>query len=243
MIQADFEVLLNERIAKGTYMMKLAGDTDGLRPGRFVNIKTDGFFLRRPISVCDYSDGELTIIYKTVGQGTKRLSELKRGDTLDVLSGLGNGFDVSRAGDSPLLIGGGAGVSPLYALAKRIKGATAVLGFNTADEVYLKSEFESVCERVIVATADGSMGERGFVTDALKKLPAPSYYYACGPEPMLKAVYASVDADGELSFEERMACGFGVCRGCTCKTNSGEKSVCKDGPVFRKGDVTWRISR
>lgn len=239
MIQADFKITSNDLIAKDTFMLTLEGNTEAVSPGRFINIKLNGFFLRRPISVCDYNEKELTVIYKTVGRGTKYLSERKRGEAIDVLSGLGNGFDLARAGISPLIIGGGAGVSPLFALAKRIKNATAVLGFNTAEEVYLKNSFEHVCKRVIVTTADGSMGIKGFVTDAVKELPAPSYYYACGPEPMLKAVYNAVDADGELSFEERMACGFGVCRGCTCKTKYGDKSICKDGPVMRKGEIIW----
>ena len=238
MLQSDFEILSNIRIAKDTFKLVLKGDVSGTAAGRFINIKLDGFFLRRPISVCDFNDDTITVIYKTVGKGTRYLAGLEHG-TLDVLSGLGNGFALDRAGKSPLLVGGGAGVSPMFALAKRVKNVTAVLGFNTKDEVYLKEEFEQVCDKVIVTTVDGSMGVKGFVTDAIKELETPSYYYACGPEPMLKAVFNAVDADGELSFEERMACGFGVCRGCTCKTKYGDKSICKDGPVMRREEIIW----
>ncbi|MBQ4062218.1 MAG: dihydroorotate dehydrogenase electron transfer subunit [Christensenellaceae bacterium] len=238
MIQSVFDIISNIRIAKDTFKLVLRGDTSDTAAGRFINIKLDGFFLRRPISVCDYDDDTITVIYKTVGKGTRYLAGLEHG-TLDVLSGLGNGFALDRAGKSPLLVGGGAGVSPMFALAKRVKNVTAVLGFNTKDEVYLKEEFEQVCDKVIVTTVDGSMGVKGFVTDAIKELETPSYYYACGPEPMLKAVFNAVDADGELSFEERMACGFGVCRGCTCKTKYGDKSICKDGPVMRREEIIW----
>ena len=238
MIKTYFTILSNDNIAPDVFRLILAGDTTGLGAGKFINIKIDGFFLRRPISVCDYSDDTLTVIYKTVGKGTLALSRYQEGYVLDVLSGLGNGFDISYAGSSPVVIGGGAGVSPLFCVAKHLKNVTAVLGFNTASEMFLKDDFEKICKKVIVTTVDGSIGIRGFVTDALKDI-SPSYYFACGPEMMLKAVYDSLSCDGQLSFEERMACGFGVCRGCTCKTKYGDKSICKDGPVLKKEEIIW----
>ncbi len=240
MKQSILKISENKKIAKDVYLMKLTGEADAL-PGQFINIKLDGFFLRRPISVCDANGDEITIIYKTVGHGTEQLSRMNPQQELDVLSGLGNGFDLSLSGNSPLVIGGGVGVPPMYYLAKCLvnqeKNVTAVLGFNSADDVFGVKEFEALGVRTIVATADGSFGEKGFVTDVLPS--DYTYFYTCGPEPMLKAVYEKTDTSGQLSFEERMGCGFGACMGCSCKTKYGNKRICKDGPVLQKEEIIW----
>ena len=240
MKQSILEISENKKIAKDVYLMKLSGDAD-TAPGQFINIKLDGFFLRRPISICDLCGDETTIIYKTVGSGTEYLSRLNAGEKLDVLSGLGNGFDLSKSGNAPLVIGGGVGVPPMYYLAKCLKNegkdVTAVLGFNTADEVFGTKEFEALGINTVLATADGSLGEKGFVTDVLPD--SYTYFYTCGPEPMLKAVYGKTVTSGQLSFEERMGCGFGACMGCSCKTKYGSKRICKDGPVLVKEEIIW----
>lgn len=242
MTQRKLEVIENKNIAKSVYKMCLRGDTSAiLRAGQFVNIKIEGFFLRRPISVCDLMQDSLTIIYKTVGEGTKKLAQAEEGDMLDVLMGLGNGYDLEKSGDTPLLIGGGVGVPPLYLLAKRLiakgKRPSVILGFNTENEVFLEEEFRSLGAPVCVTTADGSYGVRGFVTDALPE--EYSYFYTCGPEPMLRAVYDKTKTSGQFSFEERMGCGFGACMGCSCKTKYGNKRICKDGPVLEKEEIIW----
>lgn len=240
MKQSILEISENKKIAKDVYLMRLSGDAD-TAPGQFINIKLDGFFLRRPISICDVCGDETTIIYKTVGSGTEYLSRLSTGEKLDVLSGLGNGFDLSKSGNAPLVIGGGVGVPPMYYLAKCLKNegkdVTAVLGFNTADEVFGTKEFEALGIKTVLATADGSLGEKGFVTDVLPD--SYTYFYTCGPEPMLKAVYGKTVTSGQLSFEERMGCGFGACMGCSCKTKYGSKRICKDGPVLVKEEIIW----
>lgn len=240
MKQSILEISENKKIAKDVYLMRLSGDADAA-PGQFINIKLDGFFLRRPISICDVCGDETTIIYKTVGSGTEYLSRLSIGEKLDVLSGLGNGFDLSKSGNAPLVIGGGVGVPPMYYLAKCLKNegkdVTAVLGFNTADEVFGTKEFEALGINTVLATADGSLGEKGFVTDVLPD--SYTYFYTCGPEPMLKAVYGKTVTSGQLSFEERMGCGFGACMGCSCKTKYGSKRICKDGPVLVKEEIIW----
>jgi len=236
--------LSNEPIAKDVYKLVLEGDTGGITaPGQFVNIELEGFFLRRPISVCDWDDKGMTLIYKTVGKGTKCLSEKKSG-TLDLLTGLGNGFDLSKCGKRPLLVGGGVGTPPLYGLCKRLveRGAASavVLGFNTADDVFYEEEFRALGVKTLVATVDGSYGIGGLVTDAIKTLPVGfDSYCACGPEPMLRALCDTLKIKGQLSFEERMACGFGVCMGCSCKTKYGSKRICKDGPVLSSNEVIW----
>ena len=236
-----FEVLTNRNIAKNVYEMTLSGDVSKItRAGQFVNIKIDGLFLRRPISVCDYGENYLKIIYKVVGKGTEKMSFMQKGTKLDILTGLGNGYDLSAAGDKPLLIGGGVGVPPLYNLAKKLiaagKKVSVILGFNTAEEIFYEEEFRALGADVYVTTADGSYGIKGFVT-AVKA--EHSYVSACGPEPMLKAVYNAFDGAGEYSFEERMGCGFGACMGCTCKTKYGNKRICKDGPVLKKEEIIW----
>ena len=237
-----FELISSEKIAKNTYEWVLSGDTEGIRPGQFVNIKLDGFYLRRPISVCDVNGNELTIIYKVVGRGTEKMAEMTAGERLLILTGLGNGYDLTKSGDTPLLIGGGAGVPPMYMLCRELVGEgkkpTVILGFNSADEVFYKEKFESLGARVIVATADGSMGVKGFVTDAMADLDY-SYFYTCGPEPMLKVVYNTSLTSGQFSFEERMGCGFGACMGCSCKVITGYKRICKDGPVLEKEEILW----
>ena len=235
MKQSIFTVLSNEKIAVNTFKTVLEGDTSAITAsGQFVNIKLDGFYLRRPISVCDYDSESLTIIYK-VGKGTEYMSELSEGDKLDILTGLGNGYDLTKSGNNPLLIGGGAGVPPMYNLCRKLmvegKKPTVIMGFNTSDEIFYEEEFKKLGADVIVATADGSKGVKGFVTDAMKGV-SYSYIYTCGPEPMLKAVYNAAESGGQFSFEERMGCGFGACMGCSCETKYGNKRICKDGPVL-----------
>lgn len=223
--------------------MRLLGDTSSLTaPGQFINIAIEGLYLRRPISVCDYNDKEITIIYKVVGKGTEKMKNMKPGTELDILCGLGNGFDTKRSGQSPVVIGGGVGVPPMYGLAKALlaegKSVTAILGFNTADEVFYKDEFEALGCKVIVTTVDGTLGTKGFVTNALGNIEYTDYS-ACGPEPMLKALYRATDKPGQLSFEERMGCGFGACMGCSCKTIYGNKRICKEGPVLVSEEILW----
>ena len=237
-----FEIKENSPLAAGVYRLRLAGDTSAVTaPGQFVNIALPGLYLRRPISVCDAEPGLLTLVYKVVGHGTEAMAAMGRGERLDVLTGLGNGFDLSLSGDSPLLLGGGIGAAPLYWLARALratgKRVCAVLGFNTGDDVFYEDEFRALGCDVTVATADGSYGARGFVTDALPD--DYSFTYACGPEPMLRAVCDRAAGDGQLSFEARMGCGFGACMGCTRETTAGPKRVCRDGPVFRKGEILW----
>ncbi len=243
MKQIIFEITENKLIAKNVYLMKLSGDSSDItRPGQFINIKLDGYFLRRPISVCDYDDGSVTIIYKVVGSGTEAMSNMQKGDKLDILTALGNGFDVSKSGNKPLLIGGGVGVPPMYNLAKKLiaegKEVSVILGFNTADEVFFEEEFKSIGARVYVATADGSKGTKGFVTDVMSTV-TYDYFYTCGPEPMFRAIEAIADTSGQYSFEERMGCGFGACMGCSCKTKYGNKRICKDGPVLEREEIIW----
>ncbi len=243
MKQTVFEIKSNALLAKNTYEMVLSGDTSALTaPGQFVNIQLDGFFLRRPISVCDYADGVLTLIYKVVGKGTEKMCKMQPGEKLDILVGLGNGFDTAKSGDCPVLLGGGAGVPPMYNLCKKLlaegKKATVILGFNGKDEIFYEDKFKALGAETIVTTADGSYGVKGFVTDALKTL-SYSYFYTCGPEPMLKAIDAVAATSGQLSFEERMGCGFGACMGCTCETKYGNKRICKDGPVLEREEIIW----
>jgi len=238
-----FTLKENRRIAKNTYEWVLVGDTSDITaPGQFVNIKLDGFYLRRPISVCDVEGDELTLIFKVVGEGTEKMASAVIGEKFDVMTGLGNGYELSRAGDAPLLIGGGAGVPPMYLLARQLtalgKSVTVILGFGSSDEVFYKEKFEALGARVIVATADGTMGVRGFVTDAMTGLDY-SYFYTCGPEPMLKAIYDKSTSEGEFSFEERMGCGFGACMGCSCETKYKYKRICRDGPVLVKEEIVW----
>jgi dihydroorotate dehydrogenase electron transfer subunit len=242
MKQSIFEILSNEALTDSVYKMVLGGDTSAITaPGQFVNIKLDGLFLRRPISVCDYDDKTLTIIYKVVGNGTAAMSGMKPGKMLDILTGLGNGYDLSLSGDAPVLLGGGVGVPPMYNLAKKLiaegKSVSVILGFNTKGEVFYEKEFQALGCNVQVTTVDGSYGKKGFVTDALPE--NYTYFYTCGPEPMLKAVYRSTVTGGQFSFEERMGCGFGACMGCSCKTVTGNKRICKEGPVLVKEDILW----
>ena len=243
MKQEVFVIKSQEKIAKDVFKMVLSGNTDDITAsGQFVNIKLDGFYLRRPISVCDYDKNELTLIYKTVGEGTAAMSKYENGTELDVLTGLGNGYDTSLSGEKPLLLGGGVGVPPLYNLCKKLvaegKKPTVILGFNSADDVFYENEFKALGADVYVTTADGSYGIKGFVTDAMSDLDY-SFFYTCGPEPMLKAIYNVSKTSGQLSFEERMGCGFGACMGCSCKTKYGNKRICKDGPVLIKEEIIW----
>ncbi|MBE6036056.1 MAG: dihydroorotate dehydrogenase electron transfer subunit [Clostridiales bacterium] len=242
MKQGFFEIIENTKLTDSVMRLRLKGDTSAITgPGQFVNIKLDGLFLRRPISVCDLDGDTLTILYKVLGKGTRQLAELQEG-TLDVLTGLGNGYDLSLAGGKPLLIGGGVGVPPMYLLAKKLlaegKDVTVILGFNKADELFYEEEFKALGAKVLVTTADGSKGIKGFVTDAMNDLDY-SFFYTCGPEPMLKAIYKASKTSGQFSFEERMGCGFGACMGCSCKTITGYKRICKEGPVLRKEEILW----
>ena len=237
-----FTIQKNEKLTSNVYIMTLEGDTEGIRCGQFVNIKIEGLYLRRPISVCDVEGNVLTIIYKVVGRGTEVMSEMVSGQTLDLLTGLGNGYNTAKSGDKPLLLGGGVGVPPLYMLCKKLisegKEPTVILGFNTVDEVFYEKEFAALGARVVVTTADGSYGVKGFVTDAMADIEY-TYFFTCGPEPMLKAVHKATVTSGQLSFEERMGCGFGACMGCSCKTLTGYKRICKEGPVMRKEEIVW----
>ena len=254
MKQGIFTITENARLSEGIYRMVLAGDTSAVTaPGQFVNIALPGRYLRRPISVCDFEAGKLTLIYKVLGEGTAEMTEMQPGTGLDILTGLGNGFDIKKAGNAPLLIGGGVGVPPLYWLAKTLLAQdpaadiTVILGFNTAAEVFYEEEFRALGCRVIVTTADGSYGINGYVTTPLQQgktalLPAEkafSHYFTCGPLPMLKAVRKALPIPGQLSLEERMGCGFGACMGCSIKVKGGYKRVCKDGPVFSSGELLW----
>lgn len=243
MKEVNYTLESNRKIAKDIYEMVLLGDNSAItRPGKFVNLLIDGCYLRRPLSVCNVEGDRLTLIYKVVGKGTEILSHAEPGAVFDTLTGLGNGFDVTRAGSYPLLVGGGVGVPPMYLLCRRLieNGAkpTVVLGFNTADDVFYRERFEALGAEVRVTTADGSVGTRGFVTDEVKRL-MYTYFYACGPMPMFRALDQVVTTSGEYSFEERMGCGFGACMGCSCKTKYGTKRICVDGPVLRREEVIW----
>ena len=242
MKQSLFTILKNEPLTADVWRMVLEGDTSAITAsGQFVNIKLDGLFLRRPISVCDRDDKTLTLVYKVVGRGTKQMKDLTCGQ-LDILTGLGNGYDLSLSGDQPLLLGGGVGVPPMYLLAKELisegKKPTVILGFNTASEVFYEDEFKALGCDVYVTTVDGSYGQKGFVTDAMANL-TYTYFYTCGPEPMLRAVCKTALTSGQCSFEERMGCGFGACMGCSCKTLTGNKRICKEGPVLVKEEILW----
>ena len=242
MKQGYFEIIENTALTETVYKMVLKGDVSEITaPGQFVNIKLDGLYLRRPISVCDVSGDTLTIIYKVVGKGTKLMSGMRQGK-LDLLTGLGNGYDLTLSGDSPVLLGGGVGVPPMYLLAKKLiaqgKSVSVILGFNTQSEVFYEDAFRLLGADVVVTTVDGSYGMKGFVTDALKTVEY-SYFYTCGPEPMLKAVYKASITSGQMSFEKRMGCGFGACMGCSCKTITGYKRICKEGPVMKKEEILW----
>ena len=242
MKQGFFKIIENVPLTDCVYKMVLQGDTSAITaPGQFVNIKLEGLYLRRPISVCDLEGDLLTIIYKVVGKGTEQMSQMQSGE-LDVLTGLGNGYDLSRAGDAPVLLGGGVGVPPMYLLCKKLieqgKRVQVILGFNTKNEVFYEDQFRALGAEVLVTTADGSHGIKGFVTDAMKNM-RYSYFYTCGPEPMLKAVYKASETSGQMSFEKRMGCGFGACMGCSCKTITGYKRICKEGPVMEKEEILW----
>ena len=243
MKQSIFTIKENLPLTSNVYKMLLEGDTSHITNcGQFVNIKLDGLFLRRPISVCDCEGDILTLIYKVVGKGTEQMSLMGKGETLDVLTGLGNGYDTTLSGDAPILLGGGVGVPPMYMLCKKLIGegkrVSVVLGFNRADEVFYEEEFRALGAHVTVTTVDGSYGTKGFVTDVMKNSEY-SYFYTCGPEPMLKAVYNTSVSEGQFSFEERMGCGFGACMGCSCKTITGYKRICKEGPVMKKEEILW----
>lgn len=242
MKQVQLILTEREKLTANVYRICLFGDVSAITaPGQFINIRIDGLFLRRPISVYDLDSDSVKLIFKVVGKGTERLATLPSGTSLDVLTGLGNGYDISLCGDAPLLIGGGVGVPPIYYLAKKLveKGIkpSVILGFNTRSEVFCEEEFRALGADVTVTTVDGSYRKKGFVTDALPE--AYSYFYTCGPEPMLKAVYRATKTSGQFSFEERMGCGFGACMGCSCKTVTGYKRICKDGPVLEKEEILW----
>ena len=242
MKQSIFTILENKALTRDVFKMVLEGDTSAITAsGQFVNIQLAGKFLRRPISVCDWDERTLTIVYKVVGHGTEQMAGMAPGEQLDILTGLGNGYDLSLAGNQPLLIGGGVGVPPMYGAAKKLAEmgvrAKVILGFNVKDEIFYEEEFKALGCDVTVTTVDGSYGVKGFVTNALPE--TYSYFYTCGPEPMLKAVYKATNTSGQMSFEERMGCGFGACMGCSCKTITGYKRICKEGPVMKKEEILW----
>lgn len=242
--RGKFKVVQNVKIAKDVYKMILDGDTkDIARAGQFINIELESLYLRRPISICDYDEKSVTIIYKVVGKGTEIMSCLNEGTELDVLTGLGNGFDLNCDGDKPLIIGGGVGTPPMYRLCKDLiaegKKPVVILGFGSKEDLFFEEEFKALGVDVYVSTVDGSVGTKGFVTDVMKELNDYTYFYACGPMVMLKAICGATDKSGQVSLEERMGCGFGACMGCTIKTNDGYKRVCKEGPVFRKESLIW----
>ena len=242
MIKSLYTIVENELIAPKTFKLVLAGEN--VAESEFVNISIPGFYLRRPLSVCDKGEGKMTVVYKVVGEGTKVLSEMKAGKELEVLTGLGKGFEAEECKKEALLVGGGLGVPPLYLLAKRLKEqgkkVTAVLGFNKADEIILEKEFRGVCNEVVISTVDGSVGVKGFVTDAIKAAePSFDYFYTCGPMVMMTVVCAALEGPGEASLEERMGCGAGFCYGCSIQTKNGPRRVCKDGPVFKKEELIW----
>lgn len=243
MKQSIFKITSNEKIARDIFKMTLAGDTSAITaPGQFVNIKLDGFFLRRPISVCDCVGENLTLIYKAVGRGTEQMSRVAAGDELDLLTGLGNGYNTKKSGCSPLLVGGGVGVPPMYMLCRELisegKKVTVVLGFNSKDDVFYENEFRALGADVHIATADGTYGTKGFVTDVIKDMQY-TFFYTCGPEPMFRAMHKIMKTPGQYSFEERMGCGFGACMGCSCKTLTGNKRICKEGPVMESEEIIW----
>ncbi len=248
MIQNTFTVCSNRALTDSVYRMVLEGPLEGAitAPGQFVNLKLPGYYLRRPISVCDWTDDTLTLIYKVVGHGTEAMAATPVGESFDLLAGLGNGFDPSLSGDTPLLVGGGVGIPPLYGLCKALlaegKNPGVILGFNTAEEIFLQEDFETLLEgtggSVCVTTVDGSAGTKGFVTDVMKALDY-SFFYTCGPMPMFRAIESVAATSGQYSFEERMGCGFGACMGCSIQTKNGNKRVCKDGPVLMREEIIW----
>ena len=243
--QGIYKIVDNKALTRDVWRMVLQGDTQWItRPGQFVNIEIEGMYLRRPISICDWDEQSITIIYKVVGRGTKAMSQMEIGAQLDLLTGLGNGFDADVECEKPLLVGGGVGVPPLYRLAKELlkrgRKVSVVLGFNTASEVFYAEAFAALGADVYVSTVDGSQGVKGVGTDAIKEKAIDfDFFYSCGPLPMLKALCGCCEVSGELSFEERMGCGFGACMGCSCKTLTGNKRICKDGPVMKREEIIW----
>ncbi len=243
MTQGIYTVLSNTALTDSVYKMVLKGDTSALTaPGQFVNLTVEGCYLRRPISVFDWDESTVTIIYKVVGEGTEKMAQWPQGYECDVLVGLGNGFDMSKSGEAPVLIGGGVGIPPMYGLCKRLisqgRKVKVILGFNKESEIFCKEDFEALGAQTVVTTVDGSVGIKGFVTDALKDM-TYTYFYTCGPMPMFKAIESTAVTSGQYSFEERMGCGFGACMGCSCKTKYGNKRICKDGPVLEREEIIW----
>ena len=244
MKKQNYTIAENRLIAADTYKLVLVGE--GNVDGEFVHIDIPGYYLRRPFSVCDTDANGLTLLYKTVGEGTRKLAALPEGTELSVLTGLGRGFDEKACRKKALLVGGGLGAAPLFPLAKRLKAegkeVTVILGFNKADEIVLEKAFKALCDRLVLATLDGSVGTKGFVTDAIKGMADNNgydYFYTCGPMVMMKAVCQLLKGPGEASLEERMGCGAGFCYGCSIQTKNGPRRVCKDGPVFKKEDILW----
>lgn len=245
MNKSKYKILENKKIAKDVFEMVLEGDTTAInKPGQFINIEIEDLYLRRPISICDYDEKTITVIYKVVGQGTEKMSKLEKGKELDILTGLGNGFDTKNSGYKPLIIGGGVGTPPMYRLCKDLisegKTPTVILGFNSKEDMFYKEKFEELDVKVYISTVDGSVGTKGFVTDVIKNIGDFTYFYACGPMVMLEAVCKETNISGEVSLEGRMGCGFGACMGCTIQTKKGNKRVCREGPVFDKEDLIWK---
>ncbi|MBO5672369.1 MAG: dihydroorotate dehydrogenase electron transfer subunit [Alistipes sp.] len=240
-----YTIVSNTPLTPVVYRMVLEGDTQYItHSGEFINIELSGKFLRRPISIADYDERTITIIYKVVGRGTEQMKQMQAGEVLDILTGLGNGFSTDNDAKRPLLVGGGVGVPPMYNLCKRLlsegKKPMVILGFNTASEIFYAEEFRALGVDVYISTADGSEGTKGFVTDVIREKALEfDYLYTCGPLPMLKALYDATESPAEFSFEERMGCGFGACMGCSCKTKYGNKRICKDGPVLKREEIIW----
>jgi len=239
---SEFIVRSRKSLTPNVFEMTLEGDTSAMSsPGQFVDVLLPGRFLRRPFAAASWTGKTLTLLCKVVGGGTEQMAGLAEGSSLRVLTGLGRGFSLPAAGGRPLLVGGGMGLAPLFALAKSLGGdCRCVFGFNAASDVFYLDEFKALGCEVSVATLDGSMGTKGFVTDAVAagKI-GYDRFYACGPTPMLRAFCASTSASGQVSLEARMGCGVGLCVGCTIETKSGPARVCKEGPVFDKEEIIW----
>lgn len=243
--QGMMEIVKIENIADNVYEMTLkgAGAKYITKPGQFINIKINDSlqpYLRRPMSISDYDDQTIIIVFKVVGLGTEILKNKAIGEKLDCLIGLGNGFEINE-GDA-LLVGGGLGTPPLYNLGKKLhkKGikVTTVLGFNSKKDIFYVDKFKEFGD-VFVATMDGSVGTKGTVVDVIKQANLTfDYYYTCGPEPMLDAMVINYPNNGQLSFEARMGCGFGACMGCSCKVKTKPyKRICVEGPVLLSEEV------
>lgn len=240
-------IVSNVNVAKDTYRMLIeAKMASEMKAGQFVNVKCDGFLLKRPISISSIEDGKFAIVYKVVGNGTKELATKKRGDEVEFFGPLGSFYPIHEELDEVLLIGGGVGVPPLFELAKQYRNLNkkvyVVLGFNDRESKFYEASFLALGCEVYVATMDGSYGTKGTVIDAINENNITcDFTYSCGPVPMLRAVEAKY-SKGYMSFESRMACGIGACMACVAKDKKEENMyhrICKEGPVFEIGKVEY----